>query len=363
VTLVRLVADDLTGALDAAAQFSGSAAVQVRLRPTPPYPACSFVLDLSCRDGTRHDAIKATLATLDCLKGAGVAFKKIDSLLRGHWAAELAAIASTRFFQRIVLAPAFPAQGRITRGGRQIVVSSDGAAAPVRIDPVAALAICGAPVSLGWDSPGNPRRTTPIHLCDAETEADLLEIVARGEDLPGPTLWCGSAGLARALAEAPPPKASPPRQPHLVIVGTHHAVTRAQVERVACEKPEWIVHFDSDGPASAARIATTLGEHGRCVALAELRSQVSAPEAARLISDYLGSFARFMEPPATATVVGGETFAALCRALGAEDLSVVGEASPGVPASQLTSGRWTDVNSFSKSGAFGDAAWLLRHLV
>ncbi len=62
------------------------------------------------------------------------------------------------------------------------------------------------------------------------------------------------------------------------------------------------------------------------------------------------------------TVVGGETFAALCLGLDAHLLFVEGEARPGVPASRMASGGWIGTACFSKSGAFGDPDWLIEQL-
>jgi Sugar-binding N-terminal domain len=84
-------------------------------------PEASYALNLSCRDGNERTAVACTRDSLGCYSGADLAFKKIDSLLRGHWAAELAEIVKSCTFRRIVLAPAVPAQGRLTRDGLQML--------------------------------------------------------------------------------------------------------------------------------------------------------------------------------------------------------------------------------------------------
>ena len=77
--------------------------------------------------GTREMPAEAARVRIDrlapLLDGGAPAFKKIDSLLRGHVALELAAC--MRRFDHCVLAPAFPFQGRITRDGRQLVRTGD----------------------------------------------------------------------------------------------------------------------------------------------------------------------------------------------------------------------------------------------
>ena len=64
------------------------------------------------------------------LETGDIAFKKVDSLMRGNTLSELHAVTG---FDHCVLAPAFPGQGRITRGGRQHVWT-DGEWRPVGPD-------------------------------------------------------------------------------------------------------------------------------------------------------------------------------------------------------------------------------------
>ena len=52
--------------------------------------------------------------------GADVSYKKVDSLLRGRTAEEVADCLNSGLFRSAVIAPAFPAQQRITRDGRQL---------------------------------------------------------------------------------------------------------------------------------------------------------------------------------------------------------------------------------------------------
>ncbi len=351
--MLRLVADDLTGALDSAAQFTALAGpLPVLLDPAVPAPEGSFALDLSCRDGARERAVAATRAALPVFAGADLAFKKIDSLMRGHWAAEIAAIVRAGIFERIVLAPAFPAQRRITMGGRQMLAGADGPSFVA--EPAADLAREGIHVR---DASAEGGQGTAVLVLDASTDADLDAIVARYLGRPS-TLWCGAAGLARALAGHAAPVVQPSGSPHLVLVGSHHPVTKAQIAVLATAQPDWIVRFDADHAASAARIADVLARHGRCVALPDIPPGMAPGQAAVLIAAWMGGLCRLLPPPAVLSVVGGETFAALCASLGASILTVEGDSEPGVPASRMTSGRWAGTLCFSKSGAFGAPGWL-----
>jgi uncharacterized protein YgbK (DUF1537 family) len=363
MTLLRLIADDLTGALDSATQFTGSAGpLPVLLRAQAPWPEGSFALDLSCRDGVEAMAVAAAVESSVCYRGADVAFKKIDSLLRGHWAAELAALSAAGLFRRIVLAPAFPAQHRVTRGGRQAIEAPDGETVVLDIDPVAELSRRGVIVLRdGEQGRSEPGERTPVHLFDASTQEDLDAIV-RLNAAEGPILWCGAAGLARALAGAPPARVAPEGAAHLVVIGSNHPVTRTQIEVLGRDQAHLIRLFDADGRKSADRLAETMARHGRCVALADLPVGLAPDEAANCIAGWFAAMVPYLDPPQILTVVGGETFAAVCRGLGATVVTVEGEYQPGVPGSRMASGLWDGTRCFSKSGAFGDAAWLSAFL-
>jgi uncharacterized protein YgbK (DUF1537 family) len=363
VTILRLIADDLTGALDSAAQFTGFAGpLPVLLEPPADHPFGSFALDLSCRDGAELAAVEAVRASAGFYRGADIAFKKIDSLLRGHWAAELAALARVRLFRRIILAPAFPAQRRVTLQGRQAISDGNGDVTPIAVDPIAELSRRGITVRRDGYRASMHDDETVVHLCDASTQADLDDIVRRESAGRDPVLWCGAAGLALALAGKPPAGVAPGRRSHLVVIGSNHPVTLGQVAALRRAHPAWIASFDADGWKSASRVMHILQQHGRCVVSADLPPGLAPADAASLFASWFAEMAPHLVPPEELTVVGGETFATLCGSLGASVLAVAGECQPGIPASRMMSGQWAGISCFSKSGAFGEPGWLCAHL-
>ena len=209
---------------------------------------------------TRRPPSPARATVSRCYSGADLAFKKIDSLLRGHWAAELAEIVKSGMFRRIVLAPAVPAHGRLTRGGLQMLAQPSGD--PVLIKDIAAELKRHGVSSRGVDC--------EIVLLDAESDADLDAIAKRYANEPA-TLWCGAAGLARALAQEPPRAARPLNQPHLVIVGSRHPVTLRQVEVFGAARPDCLAPMTVE-PSFVGRVRTTLETFGCCVVVPALPS-------------------------------------------------------------------------------------------
>jgi uncharacterized protein YgbK (DUF1537 family) len=335
MTTLRLLADDLTGALDSAARFVplvGPVPVSWRTGELPPTAA----IDAGTRelDAAAASAVMARLAPE--LRGADIAFKKIDSLLRGHVAHELAAC--MRHFDHCVLAPAFPFQGRITRGGRQLMRDGDGWR-DTGVDLEAELR------ALGVD----------LRPADAETDADLAAIVAAGRALEGRVLWCGTGGLAGALAgqhAAPCPEL--PR-PMLALIGSDHPVAAAQLAAVA-PRLHRIARAEA-AELGAIRRTLETGAAAVCLALPPDTPRLAA---ARQIVACFHAVLAELGRPGTLVVAGGETLRGLCDALGVAWLEVDGEVVPGVPTSVLRGGALDGQRVVSKSGAFGEAGFLLQ---
>lgn len=351
---LRLMADDLTGALDTAAEFvgrTGHVPVFWSGHPAGVLPP-SAALDTGTRESPSAEAVAAVEALAPALRGADIAYKKLDSLLRGHALAEVAACFRLGGWTHGVFAPAFPYQGRITRGGRQLARTTDGEWKPVSGDLVAALAELGLPARPGRS---NAPLLPGLTVFDAETDADLARIAALGRRAPGPVLWCGSGGLARALAgDAETPASCGLRTPVLGLFGSDQPATARQL--AACGDA-WVKLTDG-GPTGAAFLRERLADRGVALASLNLPPDLDRRTAARRIADEFGRLVRAVPRPGTLIVAGGETLKALCLSLGARCLEAVGQVAPGVPRSVMRGGAWDGLDVVSKSGAFGaDALW------
>jgi len=211
--MVGLVADDLTGACDSAAPFLAGGRVLVCLWPAlvAAGDAACLALSTETRDSTPEEARVRSRQAVHLLLTAGAEriFRKVDSRLRGHLREELAGSLAA-WPGRCLLAPALPAEGRFTAGGRQLV---DGEAIDI------------ATLLEGLDR---------VEIRDATTEAELAEIaaeVAADREL----MPAGTAGLAAALAAplgmsgAAPPGWPACRRP-LGLVGSKTVVSAGQLE-------------------------------------------------------------------------------------------------------------------------------------
>ena len=361
MTIVRIVADDLTGALDAAAPFVATTGPLPVFWEMPSHrtPGGSFVLDSETRDADPPEA-----NWIDGFNGADLAFKKIDSLLRGRTVEEIAACLESGLFESALIAPAFPTQQRITRGGRQYWRAGAGDAwQPVDCDLMAELRRCGVPVRHA--SSGKAVAGRGFFLCDATTEEELRAIVAAGRRLAGRLLWIGTAGLARALAGATAPSrgadaagaaSAGDRQPSPGHACSGRAARGART-RGDRNHPAWTVPT----PAGAIGAVAAALDAGRRAALVFALPEGTGAEVAGPLFDRVLNLASLGLPmPGSLVVSGGATLFRLARALGAASLSVTGELMPGVARSRLEGGRWPGATVISKSGAFGTPDLLVR---
>jgi uncharacterized protein YgbK (DUF1537 family) len=327
-----ILADDLTGAADCAAQaLRHGLTAAVALRPGAGADADVLALDLDTRRG---GARAAYTATRDAAGGAApLLYVKLDSLLRGHVGAALDGALDGAGARTAVVAPAFPAQRRTTVGGRQLI---DGELVADLLETLRAQSEREVIHVLDGEleRPG-------LLVCDAEDDDDLARIARAG---PAGAVWAGSAGLAGALfrgldpcGSAPP--AAAPGGPALVVVGTQAAA--AQLEALLARAGRDGVTGIPAGPRAGeeARAALARGEdavlHGEAAAGADL--------------------ARAVEHAAGLVLTGGETARAVCDRVGVTAIELIREIEPGVPL-----GRAGDLGIVTKAGAFGDPGTLCR---
>ncbi len=348
--VVRIVADDLTGALDAAAPFATPGRPVVLLMPGRAAPAdAPLTLSTESRNLPERAARAATAAAFRQLAGADaggppVWLKKIDSVLRGHPFAETAQALATTGLARCIFAPAFPEMGRVTVGGRQIVTQPGGADPVVAADIMAMLSAAGLRAMQDSDPAHND---ATVIVVNAATQGDLQAAVNRWCDVPG-LLWCGSGGLALALAGAAKPLAA--AAVAVVVIGTAHAATRAQVVAAA----DQLTGAPRTGPLRASAQHPLLIDPVPVCASARATRRALRAALMRLDARDLGGAGLF--------VAGGDTLSVVLAATGAQGLDCLGQVGPGLPQSRVRGGTLDGVALISKSGGFGDAGVIARLL-
>jgi uncharacterized protein YgbK (DUF1537 family) len=351
-----IVADDLTGACDAAVAFARRGRRTLVLlsdKPDVATEADTCAISTTSRN-VAAEVAEIRLATI-ASRAAGFPriFKKIDSAFRGNTAHEIA-LASRSFAARLsIVAPAYPALGRDSRRGFIRIRDIHGERT---IDALGALRFAGLevpciPASIADHGIAEQlkvatRQAGPrVVFCDAQKQRHLEAIVRAGKRLPVSILWVGSGGLAHALAAADGAlNAVAPTVPQglvLLFVGSNHEVSIAQVRRL-------FSRFDvatwQPGPApqdlaeaGAALVPVACGQTDPS-AITALTAQI-APDAVSCL---------FM--------TGGDTAAIVCDALGIEAIDLQRELEPGLPQGLAVGGRFSGRTVVLKSGGFGEAA-------
>ncbi|SDI63769.1 four-carbon acid sugar kinase family protein [Propionivibrio dicarboxylicus] len=362
MTRLRILADDLTGALDTAAAFAGEVPVFIDRPPaadSPYWQAAVSVVATPTRDVLPATLPDTLTPTLDWFVAGDLAYKKVDSLLRGNTFAEIGWLRAAGKFPGVIFAPAFPGQGRITTDNRQWVVKPG--------QPPEAVA---QPLREAFSTFGMTAATTPADRLDdnaswipeVRTDAELDAIAAR-LDMPHArrALWCGSAGLAQAIARheglTPHADASPAATdidgPTVLISASFQPVLYAQWEALKAAAPTPAIAERARPDEIAAALAQA--QQGAADVRFDLspRREMTQTESLALLQQNIERIAAGLPAPKQLMIVGGDTLLAICRATGAEALLAGASIQNGWGRATLVGGRWHGTHCHSRSGAFG----------
>ncbi len=331
---ILVLADDLTSAADGAAPFLGRglnvAVHRQKGNVTAKTSVEVLAVDCGSRSLNEAGAAQAVGEVIKNVPDVAILLKTIDSTLRGNIKAELKAAYEASGRTRVVIAPAFPAAGRTTEKGIQLVDGVPVSETSYANDPV-------HPARTARVSDLVPEEIDTVHILDANTQSELNEKVAAFPH-PEEILWVGSPGMAIALATALfGGKIDRPQIPYaknsLVVVGSANAVSREQTQLL--KDKDFIT----------------------CLAMPEERAENADTILCELTSHATELAKRGQYEAVIAT--GGDTMDALLQKLGIDEFSLVGEFEQGFPigAARLESGQ--DIVIAMKGGGFGTADTLL----
>ncbi len=392
---LAIIADDLTGAADAAVAFA-MAGYSARVLLDPGFNAEVDVVAVTTE--SRHlppaQAAERVQHFARFLSGSPLIYKKIDSTLRGNVAHEVLALMDATGDHKALVAPAFPAQGRVTIDGRQMIggrsleetdFAGQVATSSLReifvrargTRPVRLVSLTDVRLGLDHLTQIIGEYHAGLLIADAETDDDLTAIAeaAIESDL---RLICGSAGLCHALArldarERTQQPAARKRSdgPILVIAGSLHAATIAQLDAVR-ETEIPMIEPDSLDDASIEAVVQQAVDHIQqkhdvIIASHRVGSGVSgdAEVATRLATVTKRILER--EKPGGLILTGGDVASAVCRVMNAKAIDLLGEVQPGIPFGRLRNGELDGTPVVTKAGGFGGEraiigaiAWLKR---
>lgn len=392
---LALIADDLTGAADSGVQFAKRGFSTVLLVDREPVGDAEVVIvDTETRADPPQIARAKVHDAASSLPSVELIYKKIDSTLRGNVGVELEAIMEARCIERAVVAPAFPTIGRTTVKGRQLLNGQPLEETAFAQDPLCPITDSHIPTLLGRQmgrevglvelalvregigalAAAMRERGEAVLVVDAMTEGDLRAIACAADQADLARLTCGSAGLAEAVAEVILPRhvaATTPETlegatvdaPVLIVAASRNPLSGLQLSRAAREMGLAVLCVDTEGlaldaSAEIGRLVTQAGKRlsaGHSVAL----SAVDSPYVAGLssaLTEALGEMAvQLVGQHALAGLVltGGDVAHAVCRALRARALSLIGEIAPGIPLGRICGGPQAGLPLVTKAGGFG----------
>jgi uncharacterized protein YgbK (DUF1537 family) len=417
---IGIYADDLTGALDAAAPFAAagmSTYVSVFGIVPDEYARTHRVLSLNVdtRHGDRFPVFDKAARAVQELRARGfrLLVNKIDSTLRGHAGMEARAGLSPEPSDPLdldkkgvwsgprvaLIAPSFPAMGRIVSGGQVLVndiplreteVGRD-PLTPVNSSDIAELVELNTGIRPTVLSLHDVRADGRLHrriaelsdhppvlaVCDAESDEDMKLIAAAFVGASGEVILSGSAGVTNALAEIlsdesqrPPESASNTGDrtaPSLIVSGSQRSLTGYQLKLVSDNRPvQWLQidpvalldeELSREARDNAVSTLVSAMEDGKHAAVSlfqvDVTGDVDVPtKLVRELGAICYRIARRTRPGAI-VIIGGDTAQAALRAVGAAGIVMHDQPFPGIPAGTVDGGLLDGVRVVTKAGAFG----------
>lgn len=416
---IGIIADDLTGANDTALQFhlrGCNTQILFDYSTTPEGKANTqaWAISTETRNIDSKEAVKivsdAATMLIDNLN-IEYLYKKIDSTLRGNVAQESLAVLNTIKWDAAIIVPAFPAEGRTTVGGYQLLkgiplerteVARD-TQSPIyqshiptllkhqidNLDLVAHIELMtvmrgAGPILVQLQD--LIKKNKKLIVIDAVSTTDLEQIALAMEKSNFNILPCGSAGLAQSLTKSWLPESKYqhihkviPSLPLLIVVGSATNITKTQINKLI-ESDEFEPHIIELTPKQILsepsdemvdRITGQLNRDGIVVVhsaplngdlnqVVEYANKqgIQAENVPGIVSDYLaGLTQRVVETNSVILVlIGGETAYKCCSAINSKHLQLIDEVEPVIPLCLDHKAQWI----VTKSGNLGGPNTLIN---
>ena len=403
-----ILADDLSGAADCGVACVGAGLkTVVALGHSGDDPSADV---LSLDSDTRSMAPEQAAREVDRLIRIYAAnqdmllFKKIDSTLRGNVGQELAAaLGALREVRKdartvAIMAPAFPAIGRTTQNGTQLVhgqplheldiwrvqgMTGNAHIPDMLHDAGLKCEVLGIEIVRAGRSTLKEQMSTAagrvdVLVCDAETDDDLFAIDAASAELDSRPLWVGSAGLAyqlpRAAGLAKNVAAAPISLPAisgslLFVIGSLSRNSLEQVRilssmsgtRAICVPPEVLLAGDGDAEwlNYARELEQAIKSRQDVVLSPQTEPRVDLSQRPLMAAALARLAGRVSGGVGALVASGGETARAVFELLGVTQLRLLGELEKGIPVS-MTENWNRQLPVITKAGDFGGADALLK---
>jgi len=416
-----IIADDLTGANDTALQFHVNGCnTQILLDysvvPDGMSNTQAWAISTETRNLDKDSAVeivkKAASRLVENLNIENL-YKKIDSTLRGNVAQESLALLEVMGWDAAVIVPAFPAEGRTTVGGYQLLKGIPIERTEVARDIHSPISQSYIPALLKQqvDKPeivglielmtvmrgAGPilvelqeliKKQKKLIVVDAVSTTDLEQIALAVQKSNYNILPCGSAGLAQSMTKCSMPELRHqhiakviPELPVLIVVGSATELTKTQIRKLIESDefepgvieltPEQVMNEPSDELVN--RIVSDLRSYGTVLVhsaplegdldkTVEYAAQqgILSENVPGIVSDFLAELTRkvVQKNNLILFLIGGETSYKCCNAIGSKHLQLIDEVEPSIPLCLDHNAQWI----ITKSGNLGTPNTLINIL-
>ncbi|WP_246724692.1 four-carbon acid sugar kinase family protein [Rhizobium phaseoli] len=387
---VGILADDLTSATDGAAPFVSMGhrcVVFTDHRGSPPENVAIVSVNKVSRAASVEDAVDRATQVAKSLMSADILYNTVDSTIRGHLGAEIMAALAASGRAVAIVAPAFPGGGRTTEGGRQLlrgmpVENTEFAKDPLhpitdshlrplfRGIPDAEVRFLGLAEIRALKSGELIADGRKLLIADAAIQEDLALLVKSAAD-PKSILWCGSPGLATALADyvgwaddialstAPAPL-------NLFVIGSINPLNREQCSRLigTGNVQQITVNAEEASRSPVLAAQSALAQYSQSVSSGDViltTSEGGTSAQPRSVAMALGQAVRAimdLHPVTGLFLTGGDTAESVLRELEIGSLDLLGEIEPGIPIGRTTGSH--PIHIITKAGGFGSSNVLLK---
>ena len=400
---LAIIADNLTGANDAGVQFRKFGfSTQVVLNHEELINHCTGIDVISINTNSRkvsgeaaYERVYQVGSTLLKL-GFQRFYKKIDSTLRGNIAEEIKAMMESLAVPLAIIAPSYPAHGRIVENGYlQILQAWGDTSSPLPICYIPSIIQPAADIPVAVLSLADVRQgekkltqkfadlyTAGINLItvDAVTDEDLRNIAIAINKLTIPCLSVGSAGLASKLPIAWKVVAQEHlslRQGTMIVAGTLNHVTAEQIITALDYPNTELIAIQTDviydGRAAEelqqviTRVETVLTDGRIPIVVTDtllknrndagaLSLSVQVQKYGQVVNDFLGQMTKeIVEKQGLRNLVisGDGTTTGICHTLGITVINLERELLPGIPVGRVVDNSCNGVHLVTKAGGFG----------
>lgn len=408
---LAVIADDLTGANDTALQFAKrniKSSVEINFMKMEDVEDKEvIVVDTDSRDLDKELSYKKVKDICEKISKYDIKciYKKIDSTLRGNLGAEIKAVDDVFNPDIVIIAPAYPANQRITIGGYHLLEGK-----PIELTEIANAP--KTPVKKSYlpsilteqvnekiailDFKLLRQRTDIISkkiveflqekkrwiVCDIIEEENFITLMDAVKEYKN-ILWVGSAGLAEYLpyyyrwSGEKVLSMDKRKGAILVCAGSVSHITQNQVQTLLNQENIHLVKINmvrlledkNSELIEKSRIINQLIKEQENILLATAQSDDEVEQAVEIGKKYNLSRKEISEKIATIMaeliksievnslsgmiLTGGDMAVHICRAIGVNSIKIISEIDSGVPLGYIESDNLEKLFIVTKAGAFG----------